>query len=288
MKRVDTGRAKLLPRRSRVHREPTDAAWQEPHPPFRARTGSAKVVEVPLEVVPSIDLRNGSVVRLKQGDYARQVNYDVDPIVTARSFRDAGAKWMHIVDLDGAKEGRPVQTELISRLIAACGLAVQVGGGVRSTEDVQRLLDAGAARVVVGTMAIEDWEWFESLSRDPAVAGKLVLALDAKDGVVATRGWTHASGKTAVDIAKQVSDWPLAGILYTDVAKDGMLQGPNLVHTRLLAEAGKVPVIASGGVGTIEHIRQLRQLPIWGVIVGRSLYEGTLDLRDAIREAQTS
>jgi phosphoribosylformimino-5-aminoimidazole carboxamide ribotide isomerase len=241
---------------------------------------------VALEIVPSIDLRNGSVVRLKQGDYARQVSYDVDPIATARSFKDAGARWMHIVDLDGAKDGRPVQTQLISKIIAAGGLAVEAGGGIRSTDDVRSLLDAGASRVVIGTKAIEDWSWFESLAHDSSFANKLVLALDAKDGVVATRGWTHASGKAAVDIARQISDWPVAAILYTDVSKDGMLQGPNLTHTRLLAEAGRVPVIASGGVGNIEHIRKLRQLPVWGVIVGRSLYEGTLDLREAIREGQ--
>jgi len=240
-----------------------------------------------LEIVPSIDLRNGRVVRLKQGDYERQVNYDVDPLKTAAAFRDAGARWMHIVDLDGAKEGRPVQTDLIARIIAAGGLLVEAGGGIRSTDDVKRLLDAGASRVVIGTKAIEDWSWFDSLAHDPAFAQKLVLALDAKEGVVATRGWTQASGKLAVDIAKQISDWPVAAILYTDVAKDGMLLGPNLDHTRQLAEAGSVPVIASGGVGQIDHIRQLKQLPVWGVIVGRSLYEGTLDLREAIAVARS-
>jgi phosphoribosylformimino-5-aminoimidazole carboxamide ribotide isomerase len=149
------------------------------------------------------------------------------------------------------------------------------------------LLDAGASRVVIGTKAIEDWAWFDALAHDPAFVGKLVLALDAKEGIVATRGWTQASGKRAVDIAKQVSDWPVAAILYTDVAKDGMLQGPNLNHTRQLAEAGKVPVIASGGVGNVDHIRQVKQLPVWGVIVGRSLYEGTLDLREAIAIARS-
>ncbi len=240
-----------------------------------------------LEIVPSIDLRNGRVVRLKQGDYERQVNYDVDPLKTAAAFRDAGARWMHIVDLDGAKEGRPVQTELIARVIAAGGLLVQAGGGIRSTDDVKRLLDAGASRVVIGTKAIEDWPWFDSLAHDRGFAQKLVLALDAKEGVVATRGWTQASGKRAVDIAMQISDWPVAAILYTDVAKDGMLQGPNLDHTRQLAEAGHVPVIASGGVGQIDHIRQLKQLPVWGVIVGRSLYEGTIDLREAIAVARS-
>ncbi|MEA2707689.1 MAG: phosphoribosylformimino-5-aminoimidazole carboxamide ribotide isomerase [Phycisphaerales bacterium] len=241
-----------------------------------------------MEILPSIDLRDGKVVRLKQGDYARQVNYDVDPVATAKSFREAGANWMHIVDLDGAKEGRPVQTALIEKIIAASGLHVEAGGGVRSTDDISRLLAAGAARVVVGTKAIEDWPWFESLVRDPRLAGKLVLALDAKEGVVATRGWTETSGKLAVDIARQISDWPVAAILYTDVAKDGMLQGPNVEQTRKLAEAGRVPVIASGGVGNIDHIRQVKanSPPIWGCIIGRSLYEGTLDLREAIRVAR--
>ena len=243
-------------------------------------------VFVSLEIVPSVDLRGGRVVRLKQGDYARQVNYDVDPIETAESFAAAGARWMHIVDLDGAKEGRPMQSELIGRMIKASGLLVQAGGGIRATEDIQRLLDAGASRVVVGTKAMEDWKWFEDLAHQPAMARKLVLALDAKDGMVATRGWTETSSQRATDVAKRVSDWPLGAILYTDVAKDGMLQGPNLQHTRALAEAGKVPVIASGGVGHLQHIRDLMALPIWGVIVGRSLYEGTLDLHEAINTAQ--
>jgi phosphoribosylformimino-5-aminoimidazole carboxamide ribotide isomerase len=165
---------------------------------------------MPLEIIPSIDLRAGRVVRLRQGDYADQLNYDVDPAATARSFREAGANWMHIVDLDGAKDGRPAQTELIRDVIAASRLKVEVGGGVRGTDDVRRLLDAGASRVVVGTKAIEDWAWFELLVHDSAYAHKLVLALDARDGVVATRGWTHASDKLAVDIAKQISDWPVA------------------------------------------------------------------------------
>jgi len=242
---------------------------------------------MPLEIVPSIDLRSGRVVRLKQGDYGRQINYDVDPLDVARSYADAGATWLHIVDLDGAKEGRPAQSDLIAQIIAASGMRVQAGGGIRGTADVQRLLDAGASRVVVGTKAIEDWAWFESLARDDArFAHKLVLALDAKDGIVATRGWTEASGRRAVDIAKQISGWPVGAILYTDVAKDGMLQGPNIEHTRRLAEAGDVPVIASGGVGNIDHIRAVMMIPAWGVIVGRSLYEGTLDLRDAIRVAR--
>lgn len=240
-----------------------------------------------LVIVPSIDLRGGRVVRLQQGDYARQINYGVDPSATARSFADAGATWMHVVDLDGAKEGRPVQTSLIADCIRSSGLRVEVGGGVRSTDDVRRLLDAGASRVVVGTKAIEDWAWFEALAHTAGMEQRLVLAIDAKEGRIATRGWTETTQRLATDVAREVSGWPLAALLYTDVARDGMLQGPNLHHSRLLAEAGDVPVIASGGVGNIEHVRQLARLPVWGAIVGRSLYEGTLDLREAIRVAES-
>jgi phosphoribosylformimino-5-aminoimidazole carboxamide ribotide isomerase len=238
------------------------------------------------QVVPSIDLRAGKVVRLQQGDYNRQIDYELDPIQTACSFEQAGAQWMHIVDLDGAKNGAVVQADLIGRIIASCRIRVQVGGGVRSTDDVRRLLDAGAHRVVIGTRAIEMWPWFESLAADPQFEDRLVLALDARDGKVATRGWTQTSDRLAVDIAREVSGWKLGGILYTDVSRDGMLQGPNLAATRALAEAGDVPVIASGGVGNLEHIRTLLALPIWGVIVGRSLHEGRLDLREALAAAR--
>lgn len=241
---------------------------------------------MPLVIVPSIDLRNGRVVRLRQGDYADQINYDVDPVAVARSFADAGAEWMHVVDLDGAKEGRPMQTDLIAEVVRSTNLKVEVGGGVRSTEDVRRLLDAGVRRVVVGTKAIEDWPWFQSLAHSAGMEGRLVLAIDAKDGRIATRGWTETTQRLATDVAREVTNWPLGALLYTDVAKDGMLQGPNLEQTRALAEAGKVPVIASGGVGNLEHIRQLTRLPVWGAIVGRSLYEGTLDLRDALAAAR--
>jgi phosphoribosylformimino-5-aminoimidazole carboxamide ribotide isomerase len=240
------------------------------------------------QVVPSIDLRGGKVVRLQQGDYARQLDYDLDPIETARSFQRDGAGWMHIVDLDGAKNGAVAQTKLIQQIIQSVNIAVQVGGGVRGTEDVDRLVQAGARRVVVGTKAIEDWTWFQNLVANPAYAGKLVLALDAKDGMVATRAWTETTGRKAVDIAKQVRGWKLGGILYTDVARDGMLGGPNVEQTTAIAEATDVPVIASGGVGTVEHIQSLLNGPVWGVIIGRSLHDGRINLADAIRRCTTN
>lgn len=240
---------------------------------------------MPFEVVPSIDLRDGQVVRLQQGDYARQINYPLDPIETAQRFEQAGAHWIHLVDLDGAKAGRPTQLDLLKRISGATKLHVQIGGGVRSTQDIETLLSIGADRVVVGTQAINDWPWFTALAKNPAFAHKLTLALDAKDGLVATHAWTQTTGRKATDIAAEVSDWPLACLLYTDVAKDGMLQGPNIPNTLALAQAGKVPVCASGGVGSIDHIRQLVGLPLWGVIVGRSLHEGKLDLAEAVRLA---
>ena len=236
-------------------------------------------------ILPSVDLRDGRVVRLKQGDYARQINYSVDPAETARSFRDAGAEWMHVVDLDGAKQGRPVQTDLIAKMIVASELKVEVGGGIRSADDIGALLEAGACRVVLGTKAMEDWAWFEWQVRETQFAHKLVLAVDAKDGVIAVKGWQESSGRLAADVAREVSDWPLAAILYTDVAKDGMMTGPNYEATRRLVGAGKVPVIASGGVGSIEHIREAKKTGAWGCIVGRSLYEGAVDLREALAAA---
>lgn len=235
-----------------------------------------------IQIVPSIDLRNGQVVRLKQGDYTQQLNYAVDPIETAKAFQSAGAKWIHIVDLDGAKEGHPLQTALIQKIAQATNLNVQTGGGIREQYHIDELLNAGVKRVVVGTKAMEDWPWFEKLVHTPKYETRIILALDAKNGMVATRGWTQTSEKSAADVARQVTDWPLAAILYTDIAKDGMLSGPNYDQTRAIAQAGKIPVIASGGVGKIDHIKELKKLPIWGAIVGRSLYEGSVDLKEAI------
>ncbi len=245
---------------------------------------------MPLTVIPSIDLRNGRVVRLQQGDYDRQLNYDVDPLAVAASYAAAGATWLHVVDLDGAKIGQTVQAERIGHLAvaAAAGLRVQAGGGVRSTIDIQRLFQAGVQRVVVGTAAMENWDWFAKLAHDPHYAGKLTLAVDARDGVIATHGWTAASTRTALDVARAVKGWPLAALLYTDVAKDGMLSGPNVDRTAELAAATDVPVIASGGVGSVDHIRACTGRGIWGVVVGRSLYEGKVDLGEAIAAANAA
>jgi phosphoribosylformimino-5-aminoimidazole carboxamide ribotide isomerase len=241
---------------------------------------------VTFTILPSIDLRSGKVVRLQQGDFDRQLDYPLDPIETAHAFARAGASIMHVVDLDGAKAGEVQQARLMGQIAREAVIVVQAGGGVRSTRDVQSLLDAGIGRVVVGTRAIEDWPWFESLALDPAYHGKLTLAVDAKDGMVAVRGWTQTSSLSALDLAKRVRGWPLAGLLYTDVAKDGMLQGPNVEMTARLAAETDVPVIASGGVGSLEHIQSLLGRNIWGVILGRSLHDGRVKLEDALALAR--
>lgn len=236
-------------------------------------------------IIPSIDLRGEKVVRLQQGDFARQLDYDLDPIAVAKSFEADGATIMHIVDLDGAKEGRVMQEDLIGRIASATDLTIQAGGGIRTEDDIRRLIDAGVHRVVVGTAAFKNWRWFERASQGE-FANQLVLAIDAKAGMVATHGWTETSTTNALDVAATVNGWPLAGLLYTDVAKDGMLQGPNVDATAELAAATNVPVIASGGVGTIDHIRDLLGKQIWGVILGRSLHDGKVKLKEAIEVAK--
>ena len=241
---------------------------------------------VSLTILPSIDLRDGKVVRLQQGDFDRQIDYDLDPIETARGFARDGATIMHVVDLDGARAGRVMQAELIGQIARASGLIVQAGGGVRADADVRRLIDVGVGRVVVGTHAFANWDWFEMAATAP-FAGKLVLAIDARDGRIATHGWTQTLEKTAVDVATQVSTWPLAGLLYTDVAKDGMLGGANVEMTARVAAATHVPVIASGGVGTLDHVRALVGRQVWGVVLGRSLHDGRIRLADAIAAAKS-
>ena len=235
-----------------------------------------------MNLFPAIDLRGGKVVRLLQGDYDRQTTYGTDPLHHAQAFEHAGATWLHVVDLDGARSGSPAHREIIQTLCQQTSLKIEVGGGVRDQNRVQQLLDLGVQRVVVGTAALKDWPWFEKLVHQPELTGRIVLGLDARDGHVATDGWEQTSQLTALEIAQRVTDWPLAAIVYTDIATDGTLRGPNLPQTRAVCEATRVPVVASGGVGTLQHLAQLRELPIQGAIIGRSLYEQTVTIQDAL------
>lgn len=241
---------------------------------------------MPIELFPAIDLRNGKVVRLLRGDYARQTTYTVDPVETAKSFQEMGCRWLHVVDLDGARDGRPSNLDIIEKIIRATSLRVEVGGGIRTEETIEYLLAVGAERLILGTQAVADFQWFKAMAHDPRFRGRIVLGLDARDGRIATHGWTAQDdqGPAAVDVARSVDRWPLAAIIYTDIVRDGTLTGPNIEATRhLLSAVTHLPVIHSGGVATLDDIAALKQLPIAGIIVGRALYEGRFEAREAVK-----
>ena len=239
-----------------------------------------------MDVLPAIDLREGKVVRLAQGDYNRQTTYSDDPAQVARSFEAAGATWIHVVDLDAAKSGVATNTQAIEAICRAVRAKVELGGGARDDQAVERMLNLGTARIVIGSAALKNWAWFESLLSRPAMAGKLALGLDAKDGLLAAHGWTDLTELRAQDLAARVKGSSLGAIVYTDIARDGMLGGVNLPATAAVAAATDVPVIASGGVGSLEDIRGCKKIGCGGVIVGRAYYEGKINLSDAIEIAR--
>jgi phosphoribosylformimino-5-aminoimidazole carboxamide ribotide isomerase len=239
-----------------------------------------------MEVLPAIDLREGQVVRLIRGDYARQKTYSADPASVARAFESAGAAWIHVVDLDAARLGRPCNTAAVAAIRGAVGVKIELGGGARSEEAIEQLLACGADRVVVGSAALKDWPWFERVARRGDLAGKIVLGLDSRGGLLATHGWTDQTPLGAVEVASRVRGWPLAAIVHTDIDRDAMLQGVNVEGTAEIVAATDVPVIASGGVGGIEDIRRCREIGCAGVIVGRAYYEGRIDLAEAFRVAR--
>jgi phosphoribosylformimino-5-aminoimidazole carboxamide ribotide isomerase len=245
-----------------------------------------------MHILPAIDLLAGQAVRLHQGRYADVTVYSADPPALAASLRGK-VPLLHVVDLEGSRAGRAVQLELIRDIIAAFGVAdaagspsvgVQVGGGVRSLEAAVSYLELGAARVVLGTAAVRDPDLIHAAAQ--SFPGRVVVAVDGRDGLVAVEGWEQTSSRTALDVARSFDGAPLAALLYTDIARDGTQVGPNLSATRELAAAVAVPVLASGGVGSLDHLRALAAIPnVAGAIVGRALYERTFSLEDAIKAA---
>ena len=236
-----------------------------------------------MELWPAIDLRGGRCVRLLQGDYDRETVFGDDPVEMARRFITGGARRLHIVDLDGAKAGTPVQAELVGRMVAAAGVPCQLGGGIRSVETARAYVAAGVQRLVVGSVAIENPALLAELAQ--AFPGRMVLGIDARDGKVAVRGWLETSTLGAIDVAKRHEHLPLAGIVYTDIAKDGMMSGPNIPALAEMVRAVHLPVIASGGVSNADDIREAAAAGAAGCIVGRALYEGSLTLSAAAAAA---
>lgn len=235
-----------------------------------------------MELIPSIDLRGGNVVRLEQGDYARETTYDADAVEVARGFARAGARRIHVVDLDGARDGRAGNDAVVRSILAACPeLAVQVGGGMRTRERVAEVLDAGAARVVIGTAALEQPALLRELAaRFPE---RIILGLDARDGRVAVRGWRETSAETVEQVLERFAKLPLAAVLHTDIGRDGLLGGPNVEATAALARRSPFPVLASGGVGSLADLERLaRTRVIAGAIVGKAIYSGAIRVDEAI------
>ncbi len=236
-----------------------------------------------MQIWPAIDLRGGKCVRLRQGDYNQETIYGDQPAEVARQWVDQGAEYLHLVDLDGARDGQLVNRSAIVAIVSAVSVPCELGGGIRDEATIGELLDLGLYRLVVGTQAIKRPEWFRQMCG--AFPQRLVAGIDARDGRVATDGWLETSHVEATTLAGELSDLPLSAIVYTDIAKDGMLAGPNVPAMAQMAAATRTPVIASGGVTTVADVRALAATGVAGCIIGRSLYEGTLTLPDALAAA---
>lgn len=239
-----------------------------------------------MQIWPAIDLRDGKCVRLRQGDYRQETIFSDDPVAVARSFQDQGARHLHLVDLDGARDGAPTNIDVVREIVEAVELECELGGGIREQATIETLLGAGLDRLVLGTSALKQGDWFRRMcERFP---GQLVLGIDAREGMVATDGWLDTSQTPALELAQQYSELPLAAIVYTDIAVDGMMCGPNLSAMAHMQSHVDLPVIASGGVTTVENVRQLAAAGLSGAIIGRALYEGAITVAEALAAAYES
>lgn len=236
-----------------------------------------------MEIIPAVDIRGGLCVRLTQGDYGRETVYDADPVAVARRWHEQGATRLHVVDLDGAREGGPRNEAVIACILAAVPIPVEVGGGIRGEEEALRYCDLGAARVILGTAAVEDQQLVQRLA---ALLGEaLLVGIDARDGAVMTRGWLASSNVAATDLVGSLAALGVARFFYTDIGQDGMLGGPNVAALRAVIAAAGRPVIASGGISRVEHVRAVAAAGAEAAIVGRALYTGDLALPDALAAA---
>ena len=235
-----------------------------------------------MDLLPAIDILDGKAVRLAKGDYARVTVYNDSPVDQAKEFEQKGVRWIHVVDLNGARSGSPENIDLVEQIVAQTSLSVEVGGGVRAIDTIARLVDAGAARVVLGTKLVTDKEFAQAAVED--FGGALTAGIDAKGGEVAIEGWREGAGVPAADLVREMAAMGYGHLVFTDIARDGMQTGIDVAAYERIAAAFGHPVIASGGVATIDDVRALGAVAasIEGVITGRAVYEGTLDLEAAL------
>jgi len=236
-------------------------------------------------LLPAIDLYDGKAVRLLKGDYANMTVYSEDPLAVARDFESAGATWVHMVDLAGARDGTTPHFDIVAAAAAETSLKVEIGGGIRARETVERYLDAGVERVILGTAAVTDPEFFFSAAR--AHPGRIAAGVDVRDGFVAIRGWREQSGVTLRDFCARLLDSEVRAVICTDISRDGAMRGANRELYRELGESFPgLELVASGGVSSLEDLRTLRDMGLWGAIVGKAYYTGAVDLREAIEVVQ--
>ncbi len=236
-----------------------------------------------MEVIPAVDIRGGKCVRLYQGDFAKETVYDEDPVHAALHWQEQGAPRLHVVDLDGALKGEPANLSIVLDIIRRVSIPVQVGGGVRTLEAIDTLLRAGAAHVVLGTIAFDDPSFVEQAVR--RFGDGIAVGVDAKDGQVATEGWKRVWPVTAIEFTALIADAGVRRVIYTDIGRDGTLKGPNFDAIAKLQEKTGLRIVASGGISSIEDIRMLAEMGCAGAITGRALYTGALDLKAALRAA---
>jgi len=236
-----------------------------------------------MEIIPAIDLLNGKCVRLNQGNYNEVTKFNSDPVKQAQIWESQGARRLHLVDLDGAKTGEPINDLTIKKIKRSISIPIQLGGGIRTIDRAKELLGIGIDRIILGTIAIENPELVKVLSQE--YPRRVAVGIDAKEGMVATRGWLKQSEISSLELAKQLNDLELAAIISTDIATDGTLKGPNVQALREITEISINPVIASGGIGSIADLISLSDFEnegIEGIIVGRALYDGSIDLKEAL------
>ena len=231
-------------------------------------------------IFPAIDMKDGKCVRLEQGLFDKVTVFGEDPVEMAKKWEREGGEFLHLVDLDGAKDGVPKNLEIIKDICKNINIPIQLGGGIRNKETVKILLDAGVTRVIVGTMAINDMELLKELVDE--YGERIVVSIDAKDGLVAVDGWVNVSEVDSIDLVRELDKIGVKTIVYTDIAKDGMMEGPNFDIYKTLAENTNIDVIASGGVSTIDNVKKLKKMDMYGAIIGRALYTGDIKLKDAL------